>query len=45
MMIWVLITPLAVSGEETIMVETSPSCKSIKGPCFLAKSLRAWWGR
>ncbi|CAK9166889.1 unnamed protein product [Ilex paraguariensis] len=42
---WVFITSFAVSGEETTMVETSPSCRCIRGPCFLAKSLRPRKGR
>jgi hypothetical protein len=42
---WVFITSLASSGDETTMVETSPSRMCISGPCFLAKSLNARWGR
>lgn len=26
-------------------VEISPSCRCIRGPCFLAKSLMVLWGR
>jgi hypothetical protein len=35
----------ALEMIETTMVETSPSRMCISGPCFLAKSLNARWGR
>ena len=41
----VFITSWASSGFETTMVETSPSRRCIKGPCLLAMSLNARWGK
>ena len=42
---WVFNTSLAYSGDETTMVETSPSFRCIKGPYFADKSLSRQWGR
>jgi hypothetical protein len=31
-------------GDDTTIVETSPSCMCMRGPCFLARSRRTWCG-
>ena len=41
----VLKNSLAISGDDTMRVETSPNFRCIKGPYILAKSLRPWCGK
>jgi len=35
---------LATSADETTMVVSEPSCRVMRGPCFLASSASDWLG-
>ena len=40
----VFIISLAISGEETMMLDISPSFRCIRGPYLVAKFLKERWG-